>query len=230
MTANAWFRWLVCAVVCSSGASAVARADAQAVRAQAADAQASAPSMSPVVRSGEIDSSLQPHPGTSVQWGRAEAIVDAPADAVMAVLQNYGGYKDFLPNFQASRVLSQRGSAALVYMQVSVMRGAAQIWVELKLRERAVQGTTRTIDATMTKGNVDHFEARWQVTPLDAQRSVVSFQILVDPNLPLPASMVDGENQKNARKALGALRTTMAAQRAALAQTGAVKPLPVQAP
>jgi ribosome-associated toxin RatA of RatAB toxin-antitoxin module len=180
------------------------------------------PPVSDVVRSGEIESTIKPHPGIDVQWGRAVGIVDAPADSVMAVLQNYGSYKDFLPNFQASRVLSQRGSSALVYMQVSVMHGAAKIWVEVKLRELPVQGTTRTIECTMTKGNVDQFKAIWQVTPYDPQRSVVAFQILVDPDLPLPTSFVNDENLKNARKAVRALRTRLAqvaASAGALAQS-----------
>jgi ribosome-associated toxin RatA of RatAB toxin-antitoxin module len=147
-------------------------------------------------------------------------MVDAPAAAVMSVLQDYARYKDFLPNFQASRVLSQRGTSALVYLQVSVLHGASKIWVEVKLHERPAQGATRTIEGTMMRGNVDRFEAVWQVTPFDPHHSVVSFQLLVDPNMPVPATLVNDENQKNARKALRALRATLAerAQRASLGQ------------
>jgi ribosome-associated toxin RatA of RatAB toxin-antitoxin module len=166
--------------------------------------------VSDVVRRGEIESTVKPQPGIDVQWGRAVAIVDAPADSVMSVLQNYAGYKDFLPNFQESRVLSQRGSSALVYIQVSIMRGAAKIWIEAKLRELPAQGTTRLIECTMTKGNVDQFKALWEVTPYDQNRSLVAFQILVDPDMPVPSSLINGENQKNARKAVRALRTRVA--------------------
>jgi ribosome-associated toxin RatA of RatAB toxin-antitoxin module len=162
------------------------------------------------VRSGEIDSSLKPHPGTSVHWGRAVALVDAPAADVMAVLQNYAGYQTFLPNFEASRVLSQRGAAALVYVQVSILHGAAKIWAELKLRPRQAGGATRMIEATMLKGNVSHFEASWEVTPFDPQRTLVAFQIFVDPEMPVPESLINNENQKNARKAVRALRELMA--------------------
>jgi ribosome-associated toxin RatA of RatAB toxin-antitoxin module len=166
--------------------------------------------VSDVVRRGDIESTVKPQPGIDVQWGRAVAIVDAPADSVMAVLHNYAGYKDFLPNFQASRVLSQRGTSALVYIQVSIMRGAAKIWVEAKLRELPAQGTTRRIECTMTKGNVDQFKALWEVTPYDQNRSVVAFQILVDPDMPVPSGFVNDENQKNARKAVRALRSRLA--------------------
>jgi hypothetical protein len=78
------------------------------------------------------------------------------------------------------------------------------------LRELPAQGSTRSIECTMTKGNVDQFKALWQVTPYDQRRSLVAFQILVDPDLPLPTSFVNDENQKNARKAVRALRTRLA--------------------
>jgi ribosome-associated toxin RatA of RatAB toxin-antitoxin module len=182
--------------------------DASAARADAAVA------VSELVRSGGVDSTTEPHPGLDVRWGRAVALVDAPATSVMSVLQNYASYKEFLPNFQASRVLSRRGSSALVYLQVSVLRGASKIWAEVKLRELPAQGSTRSIECTMTKGNVDQFKALWQVTPFDQNRSLVAFQILVDPDLPLPSSLINDENQKNARKVVRALRSRVTTQRA----------------
>jgi ribosome-associated toxin RatA of RatAB toxin-antitoxin module len=169
------------------------------------------------VREGNIESSLQPHAGTSVQWGRAIAVVDAPAADVMGVIQDYAGYKSFLPNFQASRVLSQRGASALVYMQVSILHGTGTIWAEVKLRPRQSQGATQILEGKMTKGNVHLFEAMWEVTPLDAQHSVVAFQILVDPDMPLPSSLINGENQKTARKTIHALRELMAQRKAHVA-------------
>jgi ribosome-associated toxin RatA of RatAB toxin-antitoxin module len=166
-------------------------------------------SLTAELRQGAIDSKLVPHKGTSAQLGRAVALLNAPAADVTAVLQDYARYQTFLPNFQASRVLSQRGASALVYLQVSILHGAATIWVEVKLRPRDVAGGKRVIEATMLKGNVSRFEASWEITPVDAQHTLVAFQIFVDPDMPVPTSLVDHENQKNARKALAALRDLM---------------------
>jgi ribosome-associated toxin RatA of RatAB toxin-antitoxin module len=124
----------------------------------------------------------------------------------MAVIQNYGGYKSFMPNFEDSRVLSQRGASALVYVKVNVVHGAVNFWAEVKLQPKAAQGMTRVVQGKMTKGNVDQFEATWEVTPVEGNKTLVAFQVLLDPSLPLPASLVNGENQKSARKAVRALR------------------------
>lgn len=157
------------------------------------------------VRGGGMDSTSHPYPGTSVQWGRAVAIIDAPVEKVLAVVQDYANYTAFMPNFQTSRILSQRGGAALLYAQVSLMKGAATIWAELKIKPHDV-GATKVIEAKMTKGNVDVLQAVWEITPFDDGRTLVAFQIIVDPDLPLPTSLVNAENAKTARKTIRALR------------------------
>lgn len=158
------------------------------------------------VLEGKIASSFEAQPGTSVQWGRAEALVDAKYEDVLRVIENYGAYKGFMPNFQTSKVLSKRGASALVYVQVSVMGGASKIWAELKLKPKKNTGATRVIEGKMLKGNVKHFGARWEVTPHESGKTLVAFSLLVDPDLPMPSKMVSAENQKSARKTIRALR------------------------
>jgi ribosome-associated toxin RatA of RatAB toxin-antitoxin module len=170
--------------------------------------------ISPDVRDGKIESGQHPFPSSSTNWGRAVALIDSPAADVIAVVQDYGAYKDYFPGFKASRVLSQRGASALVYVQVAVMKGALTFWAELKIKPRE-GGATRVIEATMTKGNVEIFKAIWEVTPFDEHRSLVAFQLMVEPDLPLPSSVFSGENQKNARYILKALRKRMDERRAA---------------
>ncbi len=169
--------------------------------------------LSQELRDGQITSTGYKPPGQSVERGRASVVLEAPADRVIAVVQNYAQYKDFLPNFEASRVLSQRGASALVFVQVAIMKGAAHIWAELKLKPRKQEGATHVIEAKMMKGNVDHMEALWEVTPIDAQRTLVTFEIIVDPNLPLPSSLISDENRKTARKTLRALRERVAPEK-----------------
>lgn len=180
-----------------------------------AAAQAGAPIPSENVKKGGMDSTALPYPGTSVQWGRAVMIVDAPAERVMSIVGNYADYHTFLPNFTTSRVLSQRGSSALVYVQLEIMNGAATIWAELKLRPKKTDGTTQIIEGTMTKGNVKLFQAQWEITPQADGRTLVAVQMIVDPDLPVPSSILTSENQKSARKTIRALRDKLAAQKPA---------------
>lgn len=159
----------------------------------------------PHLAHGEIEVSTHPHPDTSVRWGRAVAVVEAPVDRVMDVVSDYGAYREFMPHFRTSKVLSQRGESALVYMEALIAKGTLTVWAQLKIRPQADE-SKRVVVASMTKGNLDHMEARWEVSPLSGGRSLVAFEILVDPKLPFPSGLVTTENEKASRRTLRALR------------------------
>jgi ribosome-associated toxin RatA of RatAB toxin-antitoxin module len=115
-----------------------------------------------------------------------------------------------MPHFRASRVLSRRGTRALVYMQASIAKDTMTLWAQLKVAPRPNIGTTRVIEAKMVQGNMDAMRARWEVTPIDAQHTKVAFELLMDPKVPLPSSLVSDENEKATQKTIRALRHIVA--------------------
>jgi ribosome-associated toxin RatA of RatAB toxin-antitoxin module len=151
--------------------------------------------------------------------GRAEGVVEAPLEAVRKVVEDYGAYEKFMPHFRASRVLSRRGSSALVYMQASIAKDTMTLWAQLKVTPKANVGKTQVIEAKMVQGNMDAMFARWELTPVDGTHTLVAFQLLMDPKVPLPASLVQSENEKATQKTIRALRRVVAerAQQASLA-------------
>ena len=145
--------------------------------------------------------------GTNVDWGHAVGVVDHNVEHIFSVVTDYANYHRFLPNFQASRVLTARGTRAMVYMEVGVMKGTVTLWGQLKMNELPANGETRIVEAKLVQGNMDRFSARWELTPVaDGKKTRVDFRILVDPSMPLPASVFSKENRKAAKKTLAALR------------------------
>lgn len=177
--------------------------------ASAASAQASLQSVTDLLKDGTIQSSTVAR-GDDVAWGRAVGVVEAPIDDVTAVVQNYAGYAKFMPHFESSKVLSQRGTTALVYMQASIAKNTMKLWAQLKVGPGANKGETRVIRAKMMSGNMNAMEAVWELTPIDASRTMVAFQLVMDPKLPLPDSFVTNENVKAAKKTIKALRGVVA--------------------
>lgn len=148
------------------------------------------------------------HPDSEVAWGRAEAVVDARATDVLAVLNDYSQYAGMFPYFEKSKVLSQRGGDAIVYLEAKVLHGAATLWSQVRMSSK-LQGTTTIVEARMMKGkgNIGQLLARWEITPVaEGQKSLVAFQILVDPDLPIPDGLVTDEMRKGAGQAMRALR------------------------
>jgi ribosome-associated toxin RatA of RatAB toxin-antitoxin module len=146
--------------------------------------------------------------GSNIAWGQAILVLDQPIEEVLPIVFDYANYVQFMPNFTKSRVLAQRGSRAMVYMEVSVAKGAITLWGQLNLAERPHEGESRVIEAYLMEGNVDAFSARWTLTPVDGgTRTEVDFKIFVDPDIPLPSSIFSRENERAAGRTVRALRT-----------------------
>ncbi len=168
------------------------------------------PSMLSGLEDGSIRSSTIAYKPDSVRWGRAIGIVHAPLADVLSVVEDYGGYQTFMPHFKTSKVLSQRGKSALVYMQASVAKNTMNLWAQMKVGPKPNEGETRIIEGKMVEGNMDTFMARWEVTAIDANRTLVAFQLVMDPKLPLPDSFVSAENETATKKTIKALRQLLA--------------------
>lgn len=150
-----------------------------------------------------------PGPNGGVAWGRAEGTVDArPAD-VLAVLHAYDRYAGLFPHFQQSRVLSRRGTDAIVYLEAKILHGATTLWGQVRLSASSPAPDLQVVEAKLMKGkgNVAQLLARWEVRSLDdGTRSHVVFQLLVDPDLPVPDLIVSNEMKNSAGQAFRALR------------------------
>ncbi len=152
-----------------------------------------------------------PEQGSEISGGRAVIVVDKPIDEVIPIVLDYANYVRFMPNFTKSRVLAQRGSRAMVYMEVSVARGMYTLYGQLNLSERPQDGASRVVEGRLLDGNIDAFNATFTLTPVaDGARTEIDFKIYVDPALPLPSSVFSRENERAAGRTVRALRARLA--------------------
>jgi len=205
------------------------RADAQQPAVSAAvptgGARPSAAPGTPALRQEVFDGNVQIDSlavnGSGVQSARATILVNAPPEAVMRAITDYAHYAEFMPSFEASRVLSRRGNNAIVYIQAKAVRNTTTIWAQLRIYQRRSRGTTQIVEGRMMQGNVNRLDALWEITPVDGgTRSMLVFQILIDPDLPFPDSMVSDENRRVSRRGVLAVRQRVMAAQARLARRG----------
>jgi ribosome-associated toxin RatA of RatAB toxin-antitoxin module len=156
----------------------------------------------------EIQTAQIAEVGSNIAWGHAIGVIDQPIDEVLPVVVDYANYAHFMPNFTKSKVLTQRGNRAMVYMEVSVAKGTFTLWGQIKLSEMPAEGNTRIVEARLLEGNMDAFNATWRLTPVDGGAGTeVDFKIYVDPDMPLPSSVFSRENERAAGKTVRALRS-----------------------
>jgi ribosome-associated toxin RatA of RatAB toxin-antitoxin module len=166
----------------------------------AADADAVAAQLGDGVQAGPV-------PGSGVEGGRAVGVVNAPFQRVLAAIRDYSSYHEFLPHFRESRVLSSRGSDAIVYLEARVIRETVTLWALMRIRALPSTGEAQVVEGRMLQGNMGHFTARWELSPLDGgHRTLVTFELLVDPELPMPDAVFTAENVRSARRTIFALR------------------------
>ncbi|MEM7609980.1 MAG: hypothetical protein AAF411_31930, partial [Myxococcota bacterium] len=101
--------------------------------------------------------------GTSVRYGTASAVLNFPMEQVEAMVHDYASFQDYLPHFQTSRILSQRGNRALLYIEVMAINGTITLWANTRVSSRVDGNGRRIIEGRMTRGNLEHFTARWEL-------------------------------------------------------------------
>jgi ribosome-associated toxin RatA of RatAB toxin-antitoxin module len=152
-----------------------------------------------------------PVEGSNIATGQAVIVVDKPIEEVLRIVLDYANYVRFMPNFTKSKVLAQRGSRAMVYMEVSVAKGMYTLYGQLHLAERPQDGVSRVVEGRLMDGNIDAFDASFKLTPTDGgARTEIDFRIYVDPDLPLPSSVFSRENERAAGRTVRALRARVA--------------------
>ncbi len=191
LTRRALSSGLLAAALVLGGATAVLPSHAAAIEAQ----------------DGVVTTQI-PVEGSNIASGRAVMVVDKPLGEVLPVVLDYANYVQFMPNFTKSKVLAQRGSRAMVYMEVSVAKGMYVLYGQLNLAEEVHDGESRVVVGKLMDGNINAFDATFRLTPVDdGARTEIEFHIYVDPDIPLPSSVFSRENEKAAAKAVRALRT-----------------------
>ena len=170
-----------------------------------------AAAVEPHMENAGIFTTQVPVEGSNIATGRAVIVVDQPIEEVLPIVLDYANYVQFMPNFTKSKVLAQRGSRAMVYMEVSVARGMYTLYGQLNLAERPRDGGSRVVEGRLVDGNIDAFDASFTLTPAeDGASTKIEFNIYVDPDLPLPSSVFSRENERAAGRAVRALRARVA--------------------
>ncbi len=144
-----------------------------------------------------------------VTGARAVAIVDAPFGRVVRALADFRSYVRIIPQLRTSRVLSQRGLDTRLFVEAELPHVDAR-WAELSVNVDAQTDGVHVIEATMRRGNVNALFARWEVAPTVGRvRTLVAFELLVDPAIPLPDSFVTAANKDAVRDAINSVRHYM---------------------
>jgi ribosome-associated toxin RatA of RatAB toxin-antitoxin module len=145
-------------------------------------------------------------PNSSLDAGAARVLVQAPADSARSVVTDYGRYSRIITQFKNARVLGRSGANTDVYFEVPILNGVSKVWAVVRFAPPETQGNQEIIRGRLVKGNVKRLDATWRIEKLDPEKSVLSLELLMVPDLPAPKALVAEELRKAAGKAVNAAR------------------------
>lgn len=146
-------------------------------------------------------------PGYSIRAGGGMTAINAPISTVRRTVTDYPHYADFMPRFEKSRIVGKSGPNTDVYLQVSILHGAANIWAVTRFGAPVPEGAGERIEGRLHgQGNVDQLLAIWHLLPVDENRTIAKLELLIVPKLPLPGSVVTPELEYASDQAVSATR------------------------
>jgi ribosome-associated toxin RatA of RatAB toxin-antitoxin module len=145
-------------------------------------------------------------PNSGLEAGAARTLAHAPSDGLTSVVTDYARYSRIITQFKNARVVGRASTHTDVYLEVPILSGFSTIWAILRFDAPAAQGNQQVIRGRLLRGNVKRLDATWRIEKLDEQKSVLSLELLMVPDLPAPSSVVSAELRKAAGKAVNAAR------------------------
>jgi hypothetical protein len=198
---------VVSAGVAALGVSITATAPARAAPPGASGAESDDPDLALLADGHSRRINYQPA-GLPDRYGRAQILVNAPIGIVHRIVLDYGHYKEFTAGkFHTSRVIGKSPAGTEVYFQLSVLDGMITLWQVFRFQElKPLARGWAIVEGWYVKGNIGRGNAAWTLHAVDDNRTVVTFDLLILPNVPLPQTLLDDGLRNAAGEAVEAVR------------------------
>jgi hypothetical protein len=146
--------------------------------------------------------------GMTERYGRAQILVNAPIAVVHKLVVDYGHYKEITQGrFHVSRVIGKGPEGTEVYFQLSVLDGTITLWQVFRFQElKPLAPGWAMVEGWFLDGNIGAGNAAWTLHAIDDERTLLTFDLLVVPNVPLPRPLIDAGLRRAAGAAVEAIR------------------------
>jgi ribosome-associated toxin RatA of RatAB toxin-antitoxin module len=155
-----------------------------------------------------------PVSGSGIERIRATVAIRAPLDRVRSVLFDYNRYPEFVPRYEKATVIRITPSGArLVQMELG---GVVHLWMRFEISPPVNDAGVEKYEGHLEQGNIKAFRPRWELEPLAGDRTRITMESFLDPDLPLvPSSLVNSGSRDGMRDAILALKARIEGRRLA---------------
>jgi hypothetical protein len=147
-------------------------------------------------------------PGRNSRFGHAETLIHASEADVRRLVVDFSRYKELAPSITTSRVVSHDTSGTTdVYIQMGVLNNTISFWNVTRFAPLRTTGSDEVLEGQMVpgKGNIDNSAVIWTLHPVGDGWTVLKFDVLLDPGLPAPQSLIDEQLRDSAMDAVNSI-------------------------
>lgn len=145
--------------------------------------------------------------GSDILAAKVEALMNAPASDIINLLRDFENYRNTIPFFNNSKILSKIDNVFLLKLGATILNGALTINAVVSVKESSIGFGGTKFKLKLKKGDLDKMDAVWYVYPLDEKNSVLVFKLMVDPGVWFVRDVTLSKyNQVNARRIIRSIR------------------------
>jgi ribosome-associated toxin RatA of RatAB toxin-antitoxin module len=133
--------------------------------------------------------------------GRAIGMIEAPTNVVVDILSRLDRYKDFVPRIVGSRKVKKNKYV----IESDLPWPVKSAWVYVGVT-RKDSGRTAYLRWRMLNGTFEAYEGMAWVQPIDAKRSLLTYQMLAVPKTSAPDSMISKGLRSATERMIKAIR------------------------
>ncbi len=147
-------------------------------------------------------------PGHNDRFGHAETLIHASVADVRKLVLDFPRYKELAPSITTSRVVSHLPDGSSdVYLAMGVLNNTISFWNVTRFAPLHTVGSDEVMEGKMVpgKGNIDNSAVIWTMHPVGDGWTVLKFDVLLDPGLPAPQSLIDEQLRDSAMDAVNSI-------------------------
>ena len=150
------------------------------------------------------------------RFGHAETLIHASVADVRKLVIDFPRYKELAPSITTSRVVNHwPDGSSDVYLAMGVLNNTISFWNVTRFTPVRNVGADEVMEGKMVpgKGNIDNSAVIWTMHPAGDGWTVLKFDVLLDPGLPAPQSLIDEQLRDSAMDAVNSITTACRAPR-----------------
>lgn len=124
---------------------------------------------------------------------KVDLTIDAPIETVWETVVDVESYQDTMDTVRSVKIVERRDERVRRAAWSVLLKGSILEWEE----EEHLDLAAHRIEFRQLRGDLEHFDGRWALEAVNAERTTVLFEVVFEIGIPLLAEMLNPVAQRS---------------------------------